>query len=75
MVRESLFKFDDFWVRSPGWGQSEAQLGNTKTLHTGKKKKKKIKSWGSAVLWLLALPWQSSPNFPCIALGHDRNVL
>ena len=44
--------------------------GNTKTLHTGNKTKK----LGSAVLWLLAFLVDSSPNFPCIALGQESYV-
>ena len=39
------------------------------TAHRRKKKKR----WVSAVLWLLAFPRESSPNFPCIA--WDLNVI
>ena len=35
-------------------------------LHTRKKK------LGSAVLWLFTFPGESSPKFPCIALGQER---
>ena len=32
---------------------------------------------GSAILWLLTFPGESSPNFPCIALGYriESNVI
>ena len=35
-------------------------------------KKKKL---GSVVLWLLAFPGESSPNFQCIALGQKKIII
>ena len=49
-------------VKDPVVHVSLVDYGKTKTLHTGKKQKK----LGSAVLWLLAFPGESSPNFLCI---------
>ena len=43
------------------------RAGNRKTLHTGKKRR-----LGSAVLWLLAFPGESSPNFPCRAREREN---
>ena len=34
--------------------------------------KKKKKTLGSAILWLLAFPGESSPTFPCNALGQKK---
>ena len=39
------------------------------TAHRRRKKK------GSAVLWLLAFPGESSPNFLCVALGQESYLI
>ena len=49
--------------------------GNTKkTARRGKKQRKK-NNLGSAVLWLLAFPRESIPNFPCIGSGNLSNLI
>ena len=50
--------------------QSSVDYWNTKTLHTWLKK-----TLGGAVLWLLAFPGESSPIFPCIALGQESYLI
>ena len=59
-------------LRSCSPCQSLVDYGNMKTLHTGEEKKKEKK--GSAVLWLLAFPVESSPNFPCTALEFSNLI-
>ena len=48
--------------------QSLVDTENTKTLYTGGK-------MSSAILWLLAFPGESSPNFPCMALGQENYLI
>ena len=43
---------------------------NTKTLHTGERRKKNL---CNAVLWLLSFRGESSPNFSCIAWGQEND--
>ena len=48
--------------------ESSRWYGNTKHSTHGK-------TLGSAVLWLLAFPGESCPNFLCITLGKDSYVM
>ena len=41
------------------------------TAHT----KKEEKRMGSAILWLLAFPEESSLNFPCTILGQENYLI
>ena len=49
--------------------------GLRKRKKTAHRKKHTHKNLGSAVLWLLDFPGESSPNFPCIALGQNKVIL
>ena len=56
-------------VRTLNILQSMSEFGGLRKHENTARRKNKTKKLGSAVLWLLVFPGESSPNFPCIALG------